>query len=383
MKNVYVCGIGETLLGKFPDRSSRELIQEAGTKAIQDAGIGIDEIEAVYVGNFAGGQLMNQGHLGALVAEELGIYGVPSMRVEAACASGGLAYLQGVHAIQAGLYETVLVGGVERMTHQTTPTVTKALASAMDVDLEAASGLSFPGAFGLIAQRYFYEHRNVKEEMAMASVNSHANASLNPHAQMRKEVSIEQVLEAPLVADPIGLYDCSLITDGAAFLVLSSKPIRGSQCVKVAGIGHGGDALTLGAKKSITSFAATKRAAGKAYEQAKLAPKDIDLAEVHDCFSITQIINMEDLGFAEVGKGGDAIRSGDISRGGRIPINTSGGLKAKGHPIGATGICQVVEVVTQLRGDADERQVSNASVGLTHNIGGTAATCVVSILRGV
>lgn len=383
MKNVYVCGTGETLLGKLPDRSSRELIQEAGTKAIQDAGIGIDEIEAVYVGNFAGGQLMNQGHLGALVAEELGISGVPSMRVEAACASGGLAYLQGVHAIQTGLYETVLVGGVEKMTHQTTPIVTKALASAMDVDLEAASGLSFPGAFGLIAQRYFYEHRNVKEEMAMVSVNSHANAALNPHAQMRKEVSIEKVLEAPLIADPLGLYDCSLITDGAAFLVLSSKPVSRSQCIEVAGIGHGGDALTLAAKKSITSFAATKRAAGKAYEQARLAPKDIDLAEVHDCFSITQIINMEDLGFAEAGKGGDAIRSGDISRSGRIPINTSGGLKAKGHPIGATGICQVVEVVTQLRGEAGERQVSDASVGLTHNIGGTAATCVVSILRGV
>ena len=383
MRNVYVCGIGETRLGKLPGRSLRGLIQEAGSKAIQDAGIEHDAIEAIYVGNFAGGQLMNQGHLGALVAEELGLSGVPSMRVEAACASGGLAYLQGVRAIQSGLFETVLVGGVEKMTHQTTPVVTRALASAMDVDLEAASGLSFPGAFGLIAQRYFYEYRNVKEEMAMVSVNSHANALLNPHAQMRKAISIEKVLEAPLVADPIGLYDCSLMTDGAAFLVLSSKPVRGGKRIEVAGIGHGGDALTLGAKKSITSFAATKQAADKAYGQARLSPEDIDLAEVHDCFSITQIINIEDLGFAEAGKGGDVIRSGDISRGGRIPINTSGGLKAKGHPIGATGICQVVEVVTQLRGEAGERQIQGADVGLTHNIGGTAATCVVSILKGV
>ncbi|WP_284522866.1 beta-ketoacyl synthase N-terminal-like domain-containing protein [Corynebacterium aquatimens] len=247
-RNVYVNGIGETKLGKFPDRSVHDLIEEAGNAAVADAGIERSSIEAVFVGNFAGGQLFDQGHLGPLVAETLGIENVPTVRTEGACASGGLAFHQAVTAVKAGLYETVLVGGVERMTHQTTPTVTKTLASAMDIQLEAATGLTFPGSFALIANRYFYEYGDVRREMAMVSVNSHLNASKNPHAQMQKLIDEETVLSAPLIADPIGLYDCSLITDGAAFLVVSSVPSGSHRQVEVAGIGHGGDALTLHGK---------------------------------------------------------------------------------------------------------------------------------------
>ena len=250
------------------------------------------------------------------------------------------------------------------------------------IEREASTGLTFPGSFALIANRYFYEYGNVLEEMAMVSVNSHRNALLNPHAQLQKQIDIDTVLNAPRIADPLGLYDCSLITDGAAFVVISSRPTGADRKIMVSGIGHGGDALTLQGKSSITEFAATKRASARAYEQAGMSPQDIDLAEVHDCFSITQIINIEDLGFVEKGKGASAVRDGEIALEGRIPINTSGGLKAKGHPIGATGICQIVEVATQLRGNAGPRQIAEANVGITHNLGGTAATCVVTILEG-
>lgn len=379
---VYVNGTGETKYGKLPERSVHDLVSEAGEAALAEAEIDRSEIDAIYVGNFAGGQLFGQGHLGALVAETLGIPHVPTMRIEAACVSGGLSFLEAYRAVEAGIYDTVLVGGVERMTHQSTPVVTQALSSALDAVKEAATGLTFPGAFAMVANRYFHEHRNVREEMAMVSVNSHENAFKNPHAQMQKKITVDDVLNAPMVADPIGLYDCSLVTDGAAFLVLSSKKTGSGRAVSVAGIGHGGDALTLAGKSSITSFRTTKDAAAKAYSQAGLSPQDIDLAEVHDCFSITQIIHIEDLGFAEPGKGADLVAAGDIAVDGKIPVNVSGGLKAKGHPIGATGIGQVVEVVSQLRGNSGERQVKGADVGLTHNIGGTAATGVVSILKG-
>lgn len=386
-RTVTVAGIGETLMGRYPDRSIRDMIQEAGAKAIADSGIDVNLIQAVYVGNFAGQQLAQQGHIGSLVGETLGLLGVPTMRLEAACVSGGLAFLQGIQAIRSGLYDVVLVGGVEKMTHQPTDIVTSALATAMDAELEASSGLTFPGSFAMIANRYFHEFRDVRHEMAQVAVSAHDNALLNPHAQMRKAITIDDVLSAPRIADPFGLFDCSLVTDGAAFMVLTTEEIArqaGSRnrVVTVSGAGHGGDALTLHGKKSMTSFAATKQAAAQAYAQAGLGPQDIDLAEVHDCFTITQIINTEDLGFFEPGTGADAVATGRTSRLGDKPINVSGGLKAKGHPIGATGISQAIEIVTQLRGDAQDRQIPQADIGLTHNLGGTAGTCVVTILEG-
>ncbi|ALC05573.1 hypothetical protein CDES_05705 [Corynebacterium deserti GIMN1.010] len=387
--SVIVAGIGETPMGKYPDRSVYEMIREAGNTAIEEAGIDKSQITAAYIGNFNGQQLSGQGHFGALVMETLGMSHVPSMRVEAACVSGGLALLQGIEAIRSGRHQAVLVGGVEKMTHQTTAAVTGALTSAMDVEYEAYTGLTFPGAFALVAHRYFYEYRNVQREMAQVAVNAHDNALLNPTAQMHKAIDIDKVLNAPRIADPLGLFDCSLVTDGAAFLVLVSEELAatlgnksGHRQVRIVGSGHGGDALTLQGKDSMTTFGATVRAAKQAYAQAGLAANDIDLAEVHDCFTITQIINTEDLGFFEKGRGGDAVAEGKTARDGAMPINVSGGLKAKGHPIGATGISQAIEVITQIRNQAGERQVKKADIGLTHNLGGTAGTCVINIFQG-
>lgn len=386
MRSVSVIGIGETKMGRYPDRSLRDLILTAGEKAIVDSGLSKRDIQALYLGNFNGQALCSQGHMGSLVSEVLGLGNIPTIRTEGACASGSLAFRMGLIAVMSGIYDVVLVGGVEKMTHQPTEIVTEAIASAMDYDEEAMEGLTFPANFAMMANRYFYEHRNVKKEMGMCAVNAHHNASLNPDAQMPKEISLEKVLSASLIADPLSLYDCSLVTDGAAFVVLTTteiaKKVSRNRVIEVVGSGHAGDTITLFTKKSITSFAAAKSAAKQAYTQAGLYPKDIDFAEVHDCFTITQIINIEDLGFAEPGHGGDAVADGITALDGKKPINTSGGLKAKGHPIGATGISQIYEVVTQLRGEAGKRQIKKADIGLTHNLGGTAGTCLIHIFKG-
>lgn len=392
MRGVSVAGIGETPMGRYPDRGLREMIREAGHQALEESGVDGRHIDAVFVGNFAGQTLTGQGHLGPMVTETLGLATVPAMRVEGACASGGLALLQAVNSIRHGIHDVVLVGGVEKMTHRSTGVVTGALTSAMDVELEAQSGQTFPGEFAMIAHRYFHEHRNIQREMAQVAVNAHDNALLNPHAQLHRKIDVDKVLGAPRIADPLGLFDCSLVTDGAAFLVLTADDVfdvhgagqghRQHRRIRITGSGHGGDALTLQGKKSQTSFAATRQAASTAYAQAGRSAGDIDLAEVHDCFTITQIINTEDLGFFEVGRGADAVAEGRTALHGDLPINTSGGLKAKGHAIGATGISQAIEIITQLRGDAGERQVNKADIGLTHNLGGTAATCVINIFEG-
>ena len=376
-------------MGRYPDRGLREMIREAGHRAIEDSGIDAGEIDAVFVGNFAGQTLTGQGHLGPMVTETLGLTTVPAMRVEGACASGGLALLQAVNAIRYGIHDIVLVGGVEKMTHQSTGVVTGALTSAMDVELEAQTGQTFPGEFAMIAHRYFHEHRNIQREMAQVAVNAHDNALLNPHAQLHKKIDVDKVLGALRIADPLGLFDCSLVTDGAAFLVLTADDVsdaystgRRHRRIRITGSGHGGDALTLQGKKSQTSFSATLQAASTAYAQSGRGAGDIDLAEVHDCFTITQIINTEDLGFFETGRGADAVADGRTALHGDMPINTSGGLKAKGHAVGATGISQAIEIITQLRGAAGDRQITKADIGLTHNLGGTAATCVINIFEG-
>ncbi|MFH0412813.1 thiolase domain-containing protein [Corynebacterium sp. L4756] len=387
--SVIVAGIGETPMGKYPDRSLHEMIKQAGNAAIDESGVDRELITAAYIGNFNGQQLSGQGHFGPLAMEALELSHVPALRVEGACASGGLALLQGIEAIRSGRHSAVLVGGVEKMTHQSTANVTHALTAAMDIEFEANTGLTFPGSFALIAHRYFHEYRNVQKEMAQAAVNAHDNALLNPNAQLQKKIDVEKVLNAPRIADPLGLFDCSLVTDGAAFIVLISEELaaeignpNGHRQVRIVGSGHGGDALTLYGKNSMTSFGSTLRASKQAYAQANLSPEDIDLAEVHDCFTITQIINTEDLGFFEKGKGADAVADGVTALDGAMPINTSGGLKAKGHPIGATGISQAIEIITQIRGEAGERQIKKADTGITHNLGGTAGTCVINIFEG-
>src|SRR6266571_5586844 len=377
MRSVSVVGIGETKIGRFPDRSLKSLILEAGSKAIDDAGIGKEDIGALFMSNFNAQSFSGQGHLGPLASEVLGLGNIPTIRVEGACASGSLAFRQALSAIASGVYDVVLVGGVEKMTHQSTETVTAGLAGASDVEIEAALGGTFPSIFAMIANRYFHEYGNVRDEMAMCAVQNHENALLNPDAQMQKRITVEQVINGFPIASPFTIYDCSLVSDGAAFVVLAAtdvaKTISRKRLVEVIGCGQAGDTLTLASKGSITTFAATVLAAQQAYSMAGITPAQIDLAEVHDCFTITQIINTEDLGFFDKGKGAVAVAEGKTAINGQIPINVSGGLKAKGHPIGATGLSQIYEIVTQLRGDGGARQLKKADIGLTHNIGGTAA----------
>lgn len=386
MRSVSIIGIGETKFGRLAQRSLVDMIREAGEAAIKDAGIDKSSIEALYIGNFVGQELAEQGFLSSVALETLGLEGIPHVRTEAACCSGSMALRMAQMAIACGEYDIALVGGVEKMTHQPTAKVTHAIATAMDALTEIPYGSTFPGQFAQIANRYFYEYRDVKKEMAMVAVNAHRNGAMNPDAQMQKEVSLEKVLGAAMIADPLSLFDCSLVTDGAAFVVVAASEIADkltkNRVIDIIGSGHAGSTITLFSKKVITSFSATKLAAKKAYEMAKLTPKEIDFAEVHDCFTITQMINTEDLGFFEPGKGADAVADGMIALEGKKPINVSGGLKAKGHPIGATGLSQIYEVVLQLRGQAEKRQIKKADIGLTHNLGGTGGVCMVNILKG-
>jgi len=386
MRSVSVIGIGETKMGKLPDKSLRELIKEAGEKAILDAGIEKESIESLYMGNFNGSYWSIQSHMGPLASEALGLGNIPTVRTEGACASGSLAFRQAYVAVASGLYDIVLVGGVEKMTHKATETITTGLASAADNEFEVNLGATFPSLFAMAANRYFHEYRNIRKEMAMVAVQNHNNALLNPTAQLHKKITVEDVYNGFNVAHPLTVFDCSLITDGSVFTVLAATDIAEKICkkrpIEIIGSGHAGDVLTLAGKKSITSFDATKKAAKQAYGMAGISSKEVSFAEVHDCFTITQIINTEDLGFFEKGRGADAVFEGKTALDGIIPINTSGGLKAKGHPIGATGLSQIYEVVTQLREEAGERQVKKAEIGLTHNLGGSASTCIVNIFRG-
>lgn len=386
MRSVSVIGIGETKMGRFPEKSLRDLILEAGEKAIVDAGIERSDVKALFMSNFNAQFLCGQGHIGPLATEVLDLGAIPAIRVEGACASGSLAFRQAMIAVASGLYDVVLVGGVEKMAHRSTESVTEGIASASDFDREASFGATFPALFAMIANRYFYEYGNVREAMAICAVQNHENALLNPDAQLQKRITVEQVKNGLPIADPLTLYDCSLVSDGAAFVVLAATDVARAVCrkrlVEVVGSGHAGDTLTLASKGSLTTFAATVNAAEQAYAMAGVGPADINLAEVHDCFTITQLINIEDLGFFPKGRSAFGVADGKTAASGLIPINISGGLKAKGHPIGATGLSQIYEVVTQLRGDGGARQLKHADLGLTHNIGGTAATCVVNIFRG-
>jgi len=386
MRKVSVIGIGETKMGNYPERSLKNLIKEAGNSAIADSGIEKKDIQALFIGNFNSSLLCSQSLVNGLACEVLGLDNIPSMRIEAACASGGLAFRQAYLLIALGLYDCVMVGGVEKMTHAPSALVTEAIASAEDYELEVTKGLTFPGVFALIANRYMEDYGLSRRELSYIPVQSHSNAYLNSDAQMKKLIDIDKVMNGMPVADPFTIFDCSMVTDGSAFVILCAKDklnqftSRNTGVVDVIGSGHGGSWLSI-ANKNLTSFDGTKQAAKEAYQMAGVSAEVIDLAEVHDCFSITQIINTEDLGFFPPGKGGFAANDGMTAIDGKIPVNTSGGLKAKGHPIGATGISQIFEIVTQLRGDAGKRQVKDASIGLTHNLGGAAVTCAVHIFQ--
>jgi len=379
MQKVLVAGIGITKFGEHWEKSLRELAVEASLQAINDAGIDKNKIDALWIGNMSSGRFIGQEHLGALIAGELGL-NVPSTRIEAACASGGLAIRHAYLSILSGKIDCALVIGVEKMTDLPTEEATITLATASDQEWEAYYGVTFPGLYAMIAKRHMHDFGTTREQLALVAVKNHEHASLNPIAQFRNKITVEDVLSSSPVAEPLNLLDCSPITDGAAAILLCRENfVKVEKPVYLVASGHAVDTIALHERKSLTELKATKLAAKMAYEEAKIKPKEIDIAEVHDCFTIAEIIAYEDLGFCEKGEGGKLIEQGETRLNGSIPVNTSGGLKACGHPVGATGVKQAVEVVLQLREEAEKRQVKHAQRALTHNVGGSGATCVVHI----
>ena len=383
-RDVAVVGAGKTPFGAFADKDLRTLAVTAGTKALENARTGPDAIEAFYLGNFAGPQFTSQNHLAPWISTALGMSGgIPSTRFEDACASSGSAFFHAFMAVSAGIYDVVMVAGVEKMTCQSTARVTEILAGAGDSDTEVRVGSTFPSLFAMIARRHMHDFGTRREHLSAVAVKNHENGALNPDAQMRKAITLEQAMNARPIAEPLNLYDCSLISDGAAAVILcaadrahefSDKP------VKVLGVGQASDFVALDRKADITTFPALRAAARQAYAMAGVGAKEIEFAELHDCFTIAEIVAMEDLGFVERGRGGFFTFEGGTRRGGAMPINASGGLKSKGHPVGATGVAQICDVVQQLRGEAGERQLKRHSLGLAQNLGGSGATCVVTIL---
>ncbi|WP_031495679.1 thiolase domain-containing protein [Bryobacter aggregatus] len=377
MRPVSVAGIGKTAFGAFPDRDLKSLAVEAITSCLTDAGVGPEAVQAFYLGNFDGPSFTSQNHLAPYVAGAAGISGVPATRFEAACASGGSAFFHAFHAVASGLYERVLVCGVEKMTSQTTARVADILAGAGDAQTESSVGATFPAIFAMIARRHMFEYGTTREQLAAVAVKNHYNASLNPQAHLRKVITMEQALNGKPVAEPFTIYDCSLVSDGAAAILISSA----EDSIRVAACAQASGPVALADRSTITSFAATQIAAHKAYAQAGITPRQVQVAEVHDCFTIAELIAMEDLGFVEAGQSGPWVASGATALSGELPVNTSGGLKAKGHPVGATGVAQLCDLVLQMRGQAGARQVKVANLALAQNLGGSGATSVVTILR--
>lgn len=363
MRRVSVAGVGMTTFGKQPDRSIEMLGQEAVLAALDDSGIDRERVEAVYCGNAVGG-----GSVGQRVLHGLGLTGLPVVNVENACASGSTAFREGWLLVAAGIYDAVLILGAEKLSDRYEGVITLDRAAEPETEL----GLTMPATYALIAQRHMAEHHTTREQLALVSVKNHRHGSLNPHAQYRVALSIDDVLGSRMIADPLTLYQCCANSDGAAATVLVGEDHAGAMRhppVWVLGCGLA-SGTSLRRKRDMTWSDTAARAAHGAYEEARIAPTEVDVAEVHDAFTIGEIVACEALGLAQQGCGGLLIESGETALGGRLPVNPSGGLLAKGHPVGATGVAQIAELVWQLRGEAGARQVSGARIGLAHTLGG-------------
>lgn len=382
LRKAAIIGVGMTPVTSGSGKSLVQLFTQAATEAIEDAGV--DRIDSIYVGNMMSGFLQNQEHLGPLMATALGKEGVPAYKVEGACASGGVAANAGFKALLSGLEEVVLVGAVEKMSGYTTPEVTAGLMMAEDRVHVASTGVSFVGLNAMIAREYMNTYNIQHEVLAEFPVLCHHNALANPRAQFRKKITVEDVLQSPLVADPLHLYDCSGIGDGAAAFVLA--PIDGASKfsdspVEVAASTVATDRLSLYQRPDITTFDASRKAASRACEAAGVKPSEIDLLEVHDAFSVLGVMALEDLGFAAKGTGGTMVKEGECARDGRLPTNTFGGLKARGHPVGASGVYQIAELALQLSNRAGKCQVPEARIGMAQSVGGIGSTVTVHILK--
>jgi len=382
---VSIVSAGLSKFGKLDGLYAREIFAEAAKEAF-DRCPKLDpkkDIQALFVGHM-GESYEHQGHTGATMADWAGLLHVPATRTEAACASSGAALRAAIYAVLSGLADVVMVGGVEKMTHRSTAEVTEYLAMASDYPFEQWHGITFPGLFALMATAHMHKYGTTEKQLAAVAVKNHYHGSLNPKAHMQKEITLENALSSRVIAWPLKLYDCSLITDGASCLIVTKPELAKKYTdtpVHIIGSGQASDTIGLYERESFTSLTAARLAAKKAYEMADAKPEDIDVAEVHDCFTIAEIIAYEDLGFCKPGEGGQLVEKGETKLEGRLPVNTSGGLKAKGHPVGATGTGQAYEIFLQLTGQADKRQVKNAEIGLTHNVGGSGATATIHIYR--
>lgn len=382
MRDVAVIGVGMNKWGELWNSSHRDIFVESALLALDDAGV--DHVDSMYVGSMSSGLFVGQEHIASMLADYLGQASIPSTRVESACASGGLAIRQGFIDVASGMNDIVLVGGVEKMTDVSGNEATYALGTAADQEYEGYHGITFPGLYALIAMAHMEKYGTTREQLAMVSVKNHKNGAKNPLAQFPFEVSIDDVLSSVLVADPLRILDCSPITDGAAALILcpveKAKEL-GKPVIKITGTGQATDAIALAQRKDITWLESTYLAAKQAYAMSGKTPQDIDVLEVHDCFTIAEICVTEAVGYFEKGKGGEAVEKGLTAVEGEKPVNVSGGLKSKGHPVGATGAAQAIEIVKQLRGEAGDRQIEQARIGMTQNMGGSGASTVVHVFE--
>ncbi|MFX1446283.1 MAG: hypothetical protein ACFFHV_23050 [Promethearchaeota archaeon] len=413
-RKVAMIGAGMCKFGRnFPLKRNPDMWVDAWLEAVKtvDNGIEPKDVDACYVGNYSSDLFNHQGHLGPQMANLVGLTPKPAPRFEGACASSGIALRQAVIAIASGIHDVIAVSGVECMTEVSTTFVTDVLATASDSLFEYPAGATFPGLYAAVASAHFHKYGTTSEDLMRVGIKNHENGKENPYAQMQQ--SIKEMMQSkinrlekegksapdwkdefdylksssnPIIASPLRLFDCSLITDGAACVFLAAEDVAKNFTdtpIWITGTGQGSAALSLHDRNDLTSFIATKEAASQAYKMSGLGPKDIQICEVHDCFTIAEIVAMEDLGFYEKGKAVEALKNGETKRDGVLPINTSGGLKSKGHPVGATGAAHAVEIFKQMRGIAERnRQVKfDVERAMTHNLGGSGGTCVVHIYQ--
>lgn len=384
LRRVRLVGAAMSKFGKM-DRSMREDAAETALAAINRSGVDPSIVEEIFVAN-AFGLVDRQGHLGPLVATSLGLEGAATATVESACASGGVALQLAYDSVASGHTDASLVVGVEKVSHVDSKTATTYFTYGSDVPFEAGCGATFPGLYATLATAYIHKYGATEEQLAHVAVKNHKNALANPNAHLHKAISVEQVMKSPYVAWPLKFYDCCPFSDGSAAVLLVADSVAkswGVEGVEIIGSGRGGSAAQLSSRSSLVEIPGTRQAAAQAFSQAGVEPKEVDFAEVHDCFTIAEVLAIEDLGFVKKGQGAKAAVEGRTLLSGDLPINPSGGLKAKGHPVGATGVGQAVEVFEQLDGRAGARQVKDAQVALTHNIGATGGSCAVHLFRRV
>ena len=381
MRKVCVIGVGSTSYGKH-EATARELVTNASLDAIQDSRIDPKKIEGNFIGN-AFSMAEKQGHLGPLVMTALGIPDAPATTIEAACASGGSAFREAYVNIAGGFADVMLASGVEHVSQLDTITATSYFAYGSDFAFEGANGCSFPGLYAAMARTYFQKYGATETDLANIAVKNHENGALNPKAHIQKRITVEDVMKSMVVASPLKLYDACPFSDGAAAVVLATEEVAkslGVEPVYVLGSARAGTIAAMHERTDMAAIPSTTMAAQKALKQAGKTVKDVNLLEVHDCFTIAEAVALEDMGFTPRGTGAKLAEQGVTRRDGKIPTNPSGGLKSKGHPVGATGIGQIVELREQLLGRAGKRQVPNARVGLAHNVGATGGSCSVHVL---